>query len=750
MARLNSTNGKSLLPSLNDAFNELTSPNSASLANVSTESFSVVVDGAATAQARSWQNDFQGMVDSIRTTVRNAMVGMGGTASNEAATVAHQLGFTGEATPAQIEAASIMAMLVSRDKNALKAYHKRALSTSVSQEEGVTVFEAPVGGAFHYMNANTSMEAFDARNIENLRGYNVLFAFGAAIQDEYGEGFFKTVTITPDTAGFEIEVRRTVVMKESIHPQTGQWEGWDYHNLIDAYNDTTILIDDSTRIYPSLEVGNAKSEELFTLAADITPRQIPANGGAVITTNPLRPNKSIPLLGVGYNSAIPGKLDQQASIDGAPEIEKIYLKVTTAGGTSVIPVSTAGFTRNNFLKSQQGKDREMSLDFPLNDIYFSGATEDISGAPAVALAFLNAAPFEDVQVRIGTLIAGNLNLQFGNILVNGSNGRVLGGRVVNGPNDYETITDETTLDDLTAEFTSIELIGYDVKAFRANLERRQLGLLIDSIAERIRYMVPLSPPISLQRPITDTPTANDLAAPLNAVRLRNSINAVTQMLETRRMLAQVVGQINYASPTDQAPEIDGFARLMVRPILVEDTVNVADIIQNTSSHTRSLDVCAVLVNRIRWHVTNAYTESRYQVALDAYNGTPGERPTVIIGTDPTTASYLQVEGDPRLFAGLGFKHKIVVTYDVRHRGKIACGFVREGQSEVDILSNGVMANIPELVTNCVLPFNGGNSEVTQVQGRTRHIPLLPIQVWIEVEGLEQSASGRTDFKVDMA
>lgn len=60
-----------------------------------------------------------------------------------------------------------------------------------------------------------------------------------------------------------------------------------------------------------------------------------------------------------------------------------------------------------------------------------------------------------------------------------------------------------------------------------------------------------------------------------------------------------------------------------------------------------------------------------------------------------------------------------------------------------------MANIPELVTQIAMPYNGGFADTTQVQGRTRHIPLLPIQVWIDIEGLEQAASDRVDFKTTM-
>jgi len=67
-------------------------------------------------------------------------------------------------------------------------------------------------------------------------------------------------------------------------------------------------------------------------------------------------------------------------------------------------------------------------------------------------------------VNLGTHFTGEGNLQYGWVRVNASETEVVGARVVNGPHDYETITDESTLADIVAEFTEITFLGYDVKA----------------------------------------------------------------------------------------------------------------------------------------------------------------------------------------------------------------------------------------------------------------------------------------------
>lgn len=658
---------------------------------------------------------------------------------------ARKLGFSGKLTDAQRDAVSIMAVALSEPKK----YHEAAMNISVESANAVAVVDASTNPAFGYTDgSHVSLEAFDARNLENLRGFNLMFAFSAAIQDEFGETFFRTVTLSPDNAGLEVSIRRTMIQEEIRHQLTGEFIDWRQRNLLDAVTDPSIIINNTTEIFPRVIVGDKKSEANFADAAKIAPQEILANGGAKVVSAPLRPGKTIDLIGLSHNDKIPGQSDQTDSLDHSIVVSELYFEITTASGKSIVKFDTAGLARSNFLKAQQGRDRAVNLSFDVQDLTISGNTTDITGAPAAALAFLNTPPFDHTQVKLGAYISGTGNLQFGTIQVNGSPAAVKSARNVN-PVDgtYENIVDQTTLDTLNDAFKSIELVGYKVKARRSNLNRRQLGLLIDSVEERVRYVVPLSSPISVQTPITDTPTATELAAPLTAQRLLNSINAVTKVLEVRDTLRSVKAQIGYRSPTDPAPEIEGFARVVVRPYLFDDVINVADVVTNTSSARRTADVMAVLTNKIRFAVTAAYTESRYQPALDAINGTSGERPTVVIGTDPVTASYLAVEGDWRTI--IGFDAKVVVSYDVRMRNKIACSFVRPAVNDVDIMSFGAMAYVPELVTNAMIQYNGAATQVTQVQNRTLHVCFLPVLVWLEVEGLEEATSKEVSFGVSL-
>lgn len=739
------------LTTLRDDLQALLKPSAATFGNVSAESF----HGFATAPdhelvARSIDEvavQLEGTFKSSLEHMGYADVKQGELKTNSGAGVA---GFGSQMTDAQLAAASMVALAL-RDPKSAQEYATAANNTEVSTAPGVRVIEPSSNPAFGYSTESRkiSLEAFDARNLEELRAFNVMFAFSAAIQDEMAEAFFRTVTLSPDSTGLEVSIRRTMVQKEIRHPMTGEVVDWEQRNLLDAVTDTSILINEATRIYPRVIVGNAKSEQHFVDASIIAPYDALANGGAKIKTAPLKAGVKVNLIGAGTNDRTNGQPDQTDAIDHAVKVEGLYFRIKTAAGQSIVKFNTKQFARNGFLKSFEGRDRRISLDFSTHGLLLTSETKDVlTNAPATALQFLGAAPYENVQLNLETHVTGEGNLQFGWIKVNASAAEVAGARVVNGPHDYDAITDEDTLADIKDQFEEIEFLGYDVKAYYANTNKRYLGLLIDSVEERVRYVVPLSPPISVQTPITGTSTATEMAGPMNAQRIVNSINAVTKLIETRETLKEVVGQIGYGTPTDAAPEIEGFGRLMVRPYLFEDTLNIANVVTSTSSATRLQDVQAAIVNKLRFGITSAYTESRYQPALDSINGTAGARPKVVIGTDPTIASYIMVNGDPRIL-GLGFEAQVTVSYDVRMRGQIAASFVRAGVSDVDVLSFGNFAYIPELVTQAQLNFNGSTTNVTQVQNRNLHVVFLPILVWIEVEGLEQAASDRVEFPVGL-
>ena len=346
MARLRKTQQEPLqllAKNLNDTWDKINS-NVDPDVSISNESIAFI------SQGKSASNVAVNELEKIREKFADLFVtgdNTGMTASNESLTLeARALGFNAKSIPAAaLDALAIMATAL-KDPT---AYKKAAFSTTVSNEDNVTVIEPSELAEYGYR-TEISNEAFDNRNIENLRGFNLMVAFSAAIQDEANEAAFRTVTLTPDTAGLELSIRRTMIQQEIRHPTTGVFVDWKQRNLLDAFTDPTILIQTATIIYPRVLVGNPASEANFVDKTKVAPVSSLANGGEPIMTAPLKAGLKISLIGVGQNDNTGGTPDQTDSLDSAINVEKAYFRIKTTSGESVIAFNTKGLARNNFTK----------------------------------------------------------------------------------------------------------------------------------------------------------------------------------------------------------------------------------------------------------------------------------------------------------------------------------------------------------------------------------------------------------------
>ena len=674
------------------------------------------------------------------------------TAASEAGvgleSIEQSLGFSGvksKMTQAQKDAVVIMASALHDPVAYMKAATNCTVSAESDEVQVIGFSQNPDLGYSDKLEAG--LEAFDARSVDNLRGINIMYAFSAAVQDEFGEGFFKTVTLSADNAGLEITLTRSMVMEEIRHATTGAFVEWRQRNLLDAISDTSLVLGNSTILYPKVTIGDAESEANFADKNLIAPKKIIATDGIVIDSAPLLPGKKIDLVGLGQNEKFNGQADQTDALDHKLNLGEVYFEIKTSDNkSSVISFNTIGLDRNGFFGNNVGRTRRVNLNFDTRDLIVTKDTLDIDGKPAAALAFLGQQN-EGLSIRLASLFSGQADLQKGYIQVNGSDAEIDSLETLDADGRTVVVQDQTLINTVNSTIASVKFVGYTPVARYSNVNRRKIGLLVDSVTERARYIVPLSPPISVQRPITDTATQTDLAAPLNAQRLVNSINAVTKLLEVADTLRSVNATVAAARSSNPVTEIEGFARLVVRPVLWEETVDVASIITNTATAQRTNDMVAVITNKVRNAITNLYTESRYQPAADSLNGTRGDRPQVILGTDPTIASYLAVVGDWRTI--IGFESRVVVSYDFRVRGKIFGSFVRPNVSDVDVMSFGTMAYVPELMTDARMPINGNLTDITQVQNRTLHVCTLPVLMVLNVQGFDKAAAGQVDFNVSI-
>ncbi len=633
--------------------------------------------------------------------------------------IASHMGFAKDFTVAQKEAA-IAAGIIAGDMRGFFA-QKVQRETVSTESRGVVMVQAEDaldGRSF-------SMEAYDERENRNAAVYSIAYNMQAARQDEFGETFYPTIVVSPDNVGFAITVRLMMVYNELTRNVSGALDQYNKQNIIRAIANPTILKNEQTRIVP---VVRTQSEAVFVDAADVAPFATNLEGVS-ITTAPLKCAVKLSLLGVSQTDAMlaNGMQDITDDIDPMINLTALYVKV----GADVIQVNTSNLPLSAFNYSVQNNYRVMQLNFDTTSVLLNKDRKNVDGS---ALVDLKAVVDNQWIVRLALTATGSVNIEtaetvvFGNYVAVHSIQDAAGNLL-----DLTTGAAKTFADAVAAG----KIIGYDLQAYRTNMNRRQRGQLVDTTFYTQLYNVALRSPITALHPVTvDGQTdASDLASLITATRIRTSNAAVTSLISAANLLREYV-DVKDASNT--IPDVLGVGRFYVKPTFFYESVVMSDIVDSITSHQRAADIQAALVSKIRDYAYRMYRDSEYKAAADALAGGMAPTPTVIIGTDPVIARYLNVVGDLRTLGG-EFDVRIVSTLDQRVAGKIfvTFGVFDENRNVApNPLNFGNMAWSPELTV--VLPISRGGqvSKETAVQPRFLHIVNLPVMAVLEVAGIE--------------
>jgi hypothetical protein len=649
---------------------------------------------------------------------------------------AQQHGIEGQKFTASQIAAGVVAGIVSADP---KKFIGTPVTRTVAQEANMS-FLTPTGGDFLQARV-PAMEAYDERENRNAVVYSVAYNMQAARQDEFGEAFFPTVVVTPDQVGITVSIRLVQVMNEIRRAISGDLNAFSRRNIIQAVIDPTILKNDQTKVVP---VVRAESVAHFVATGDVAPYNVLVDDVSV-STAPLKFGSKLSLLGLGQTDALleTGLMDVTDALDTAVALNAVYLKVAGAGPTyETIKLNTARLPGATFNYAPQGNYREMQLNFTSDALHLEGAVKKVGGAASTLLASIGSGNY---SVRLSATVFGKVNLETGDTVLN------------TGAVEVASVTDEDGNSlplgsgagaTIAALFSGATLIGYDIDAQRTNTNRRQRGQLLDTTYYNQIYAVPLRSPITCPRPLTsgDQNDSSDLAALITATHVRTSNAAVDELFKTDAMLAEFVSSNDSLA---NAPAILGVSRFLVKPYYEKATLAVDDAVDSLTSSGRAADIQAVIVNKLRDMVYRMYTASGYKAAADALAGGQSATPTVIIGTDPTIARYLMVDGDFRTL-GPDFQVKVVSTLNQTMKGKIFVSFGDFSSGKEGVVNPmhfGNMAWKPELTLVLPIHRNGGNSKELTVQPSFLHIANLPVLARIDVTGIENVIADKVTVNV---
>jgi hypothetical protein len=580
-----------------------------------------------------------------------------------------------------------------------------------------------------------SLEAFDERPLREFLPYSIAFNIYASRQDEFSEAFFPTTVVTPDQGGIDVTVGRMLVFNQVNHSITGTPAAFNKQNLLDATVDPTILGDESTRLYPATS-SSPSNAAAFVAPGIVAPFNVTLSG-QTFQSAPLIMGKVLDLMGLSQVAALIGAgiIDNTDSIDARVSLENLYLAFPPTGSPAAqgpaIKFNTDKLARNAFTKTNEGNYREMGLQFRTQGLVLNANTLAVDGTVPPEIAGIVSGT---LTVFLAVNVDGRLNTEVGDVNVYASPVTVFA--IVDSTGASVSMAGGAGAAVVTA-LAGMQMVGYDLRAYRTNSNRRTRGLLLDTTYETERYTIPLGAPISAPSPITAQRDATDLKSLITAARIRNSNNAVTSIFAYADALyaymtgPQVPGYDS--NPYDMG--IQGMGKFLVHPFYEQHTIDMTLAINSIQSSDKAADISATLVNCIRDVAYRMYQRSYYQAALDAISGRSDLKPVLLVGTDQIISRHLIVAGDTRTFGTVFDSHKLVVTQDNRMYGKIVLSFARPDAQGPDPLSFGTHAWVPELTSSVMVNRNGATIKEAMVQPRTLHINNLPVMAVLTITNL---------------
>lgn len=618
------------------------------------------------------------------------------------------------------ENAAIQGAMLATDASALWG-RKISMPSSDSTRSVVLATESP-----DYLGRRVTLaaEAFDNRESRSAVLYTMAYNYSVARQDEFGETVWPTLLLPADQVGFGIVVNRLTVHKGAQHKVDGAATDWKKIDLMRAGADHTVLLKQKNRVVPVVRVASA---DKFVDSAIIAPYAY-TEEDANFQTAPLAVGKVINLLGISQTDAsLDGGLNNQTdSLDPAMSLEAIYL--ATATTPDAIKLSTLSLDGANFTYAPQGIDRRRVLAFR-HKLRLSAATKNVDGTNLTDLAVL-ATQNLVAEVEIG--MSGEANLETGTAEVYFNSLRLV--KVLTNTG-VELVAGNAHYDAIAAALATARVVGWDVQAYRVNMNMRERGQFIDRTQFTQLYEVPLLSPITAQRPInTDgAMDAGDFEALVTATRFRIMNDGVTAILSCFQRLYD---HVSNSRGSNDRPEGLGASRFHVIPTCYAPAAyDMTNLVDSLTSADRIEDLHAAFVNIVRDHGIRMLVESEYMSAAAAL-GMQG-LPTLIVATDPEIARYMMTTGDLRTMSDR-FNFRIVSTVDRRMKGKmfITFGVFDEQRNQAPNLLNwGNLVYAPEAVLSAPIPRGESMARETIVQPRYLFVNHLPVATMLTFNNL---------------
>lgn len=646
----------------------------------------------------------------------------------------HDFSINTAKNPAGLAMAAFVASLGENSENYMKQYSQE--SAVAADNLGSLAFSLDTGFASVY-----STESFDNQILGKYRDLSVQLNYNIGKQMDAMELMYRTVAVSPDKGGIQIDVPNLFIQNVLERNLTGSPTDFDYRRVMDAYIDPSILNDDGVQLIPQHTTSTAAN---FVEGA-LSGTWVEVQGGRSVTTGFLKTAREIDIVSIGHLDRVDrvGNPDYTDALDRSVGIGTLLM---TIGGQQLVwDVTRQPFTR--YVPSTEHGARRMIMDYLSRSLTITKDSTDQGGDPLTGNWF-DLITNGDLKVRLKVTMAGTADVEQGKVSLVPTGISIASVFDANGE-----LVDHTdpAYSDLVTAIEASTIPGWTPDARVTNSNLRHIGMLVAHRATKEILVTRTRAPFFYAFPVNeerDASPVEDLTAVVRAYTNNEGIKHMMDFHErAMRQTGGVRGMMTQGNFEDNVLTVEGVARHLINPYIEHYKVNVKEQCQSTQTKYNLENGKEVILNQLRAIWFDILQNTNIENAARLLNGPDTEyTPKLAIITSKEIEQFMTVAGDSRTL-GAGVNYEIKSDVNKNLKGKIYMGLVRDTPAnEVDLLSNGVCLQTPTMVTQVTSWRNGKSVNELLVQPRFNHYQLLPIMVRLDVEGIEELLEQLVPFR----
>lgn len=585
-----------------------------------------------------------------------------------------------------------------------------------------------------------STESYDNQSLIDHMSISIGLNYKIARQGPAMEMIYRTVPLSPEQGGIDIQIPNLYVENTLQHALDGSESDFGLRRVMDSAIDFTVLNDNSTQLIPGY---NATSAANFVATSVITPFDY-VNGRRTVKTSGLAVGKTINLLGIGQIDSVQrvGQADFTEALDRNIGIESVFLSL----GADTIRFDTKGLPYSRFVKTPEQGGRAMALNFPLTTLEINKETVAYNDAPLAGSVFGTIAT-GDYKVRLKTIINGQADVERGTVNINAGSLEVMYIKNTAGDKiDLAAGVGKTIVDGLAALATS----AWWPDARLTNTNHRHLGLMLNvrNVTERLltRQRAPFFVPYPLSEN-RDQTVMDWLTFAVGSYINNEAVGTLIGYHERlMRLTGGLRGELTGGDFEINALPIEGIGRWLVNPYVQELDVDLMETAQSQETVANVENGIEVLVNTLRSVSFDILQRTNYENACRYMDG--GEITSkwrIALVTSKKIERFMTIQGDSRTL-GAGLSYQLEADVDQRLSDVMYLTIVRDGEG-VDALSAGAMLLTPTLVSTISVTRNNRPGNEAVVQPRFQHYNFLPIIVKLNIKGVDELLESTLPFRI---